>query len=119
MVPWREALLSVAITLASCQPAPAASCQDEIDRVSQQLGLSPGSSPSGAAEPPATTESRGLPPEVTSRLSNTGIGPGNPTAMRRTEVLASLQAARAAAAQGDESECLAQLAKAQSALQAQ
>jgi len=87
---------------------------DDVQQLTKRLGLSPNTAPQNGlpgAELPATTESRGIPPEVTSRLS--GGTPGNPVAARRSEALAALQSARAAAAQGNEQECSAQLAKAQ------
>jgi hypothetical protein len=103
----KEILLAVLCFIAA-PSALAAECKAEIEQVTQQLGL--------PADAPATTESRGIPPEASSRLG--GPVPGNPAATRRSEVLASLQAARAASAEGNEPECFAQLAKAQAVLKA-
>ncbi len=115
---WASSFLAAAIAVA-WQPAAAASCMDDVQRVAQRLGVQERPASPGApapAEAPATTESRGIPPEVTSRLTGSGTPPGA-TAGPRSEALASLQAARAANAQGNESECLAQLAKARAALE--
>jgi len=114
----RRGALVVAALMAGAPPALAASCMDDVQALSKQLGLAPSVPPQNGmpgAEPPATMESRGIPPEVTSRLS--GAAPGNPIAARRSEALAALQSARAAAAQGNEPECSAQLAKAQAIFQ--
>lgn len=100
-----KVILFAVFCLMAAPSALAAECKSEIEQVTQQVGLSP--------DIPATTESRGIPPEASSRLS--GAVPGNPTA-GRAEVLASLQAARAANAAGNEPECFAQLAKARALL---
>lgn len=111
----RQGALIVAALMAGASPTLAAGCMDDVQQLTKRLGLSPNAVPQSGmpgAEPPATMESRGIPPEVTSRLSG-GTTAGNPVAVRRTEALAALQSARAAAAQGNEQECTAQLAKAQ------
>jgi len=109
--------LAGSVLLATPVAAQGAGCMDEVQRVSQQLGVqappaAPGTTP--PAEVPATTESRGVPPEATSRLSGTGAEAGSTG--QRSQAIASLQAARAANAQGNEKECLEQLAKARAAL---
>lgn len=107
---WKEVVLSIGWLAVASQLAQAADCGDEVQRVTRQIGLAPNA--------PATSASPGPPADVTSRLNEGAPVPGNPIAIRRTEVLASLEAARAAAAQGNEQACLDQLAKAQAALQA-
>jgi len=114
----RRLVLAGTAVLAFPAAASAASCMDEVQRVSQQLGVqgrpaAPGATP--PAEAPATTESRGVPPEASSRLSGTGAASG--PAGRHSEAIASLQAARAGSAQGNEKDCLAQLAKARAAVE--
>jgi len=113
----RTVMLAGSVSLATPVTALAAGCLDEVQRVAQQLGAqaqpaAPGTTP--PAEVPATTESRGVPPEASSRLSGTGSEPGSTG--RRSQAIASLQAARAANAEGNERECLEQLAKARAAL---
>ncbi len=109
-------VLGTAIAIAAPRLV-AASCIDDVQRLTNELGVSNVVPSTGTgqppAEPPATTESRGISPEVTSRLTGSGATSGNPVAVRRTEVLGLLQSARAASAQGNENECLAQLSKAQ------
>ncbi|HEX9461445.1 MAG TPA: hypothetical protein VGB82_02505 [Alphaproteobacteria bacterium] len=112
-------LTVMGLTVVASPAVQAAGCMDEVERVAQSLGLSkslPGSIPGlSKGEAPATTESRGIPPEVTSRLTGTGTPSANP-AGRQGEALGLLQSARAASAQGNEPECFAQLAKARSML---
>lgn len=112
------AVLILGLTLAIGGQA-AASCMDEVRQLTSQLGLAPQAPPAGgtAGETPATTESRGLPPEATTPLNGAGPALGDTIAARRSEVLASMQAARAAAAQGDEQGCDADLEKARSVLE--
>ncbi len=109
-------MLGTAIAIAAPGLA-AATSMDDVRRLTNELGVSNVVPSTGTgqppAEPPATTESRGISPEVTSRLTGSGATSGNPVAVRRTEVLGLLQSARAASAQGNEDECLAQLGKAQ------
>ena len=113
-----QATLGVAALLATTSPAFAATCMDDVQALTRQLGMEQSAPPQNGAPgagPPATTESRGIPPEVTSRLSgNAALGNtgGNTVAARRSSALAALQSARAAAAQGNEQACSAQLAKA-------
>lgn len=107
------------VTIAAARPVLAASCMDDVQRLTNELGISQNAPPRDGApgqETPATTESRGISPEVTSRLTGSGAAPGNTIAVRRTEVLGLLQAARAASAQGNEQECLTQLSKAQNVM---
>lgn len=120
---WVAVALGTAVTGATGRPALAASCMDDVERLTNQLGVSQNAPPQNGAtapEVPATTESRGIPPEVTSRITGSGggAGSGNPVAVRRTEVLGLLQAARAASAQGNEQECLTQLNKAEDIMKA-
>jgi hypothetical protein len=112
---WQRAGLAALVLMVFGGAASAAECMKEVERVSAQLGVAaPTRNGPPPAERPATTESRGVPPEASSRLST-----GTPTAGgdRRGEAVQSLQAARAASAQGNEGECMAQLAKAQEVLQ--
>lgn len=104
------------LAVLSSPPAHAAGCLEEVERVAQNLGLTKSIPGLPQAAAPATTESRGIPPEVTSRLSGTGTSSGT-TAGRQGEALAMLQSARAANAQGNEQECFSQLAKAKETLQ--
>lgn len=116
---WYALVVGAAVTLGATRPVLAAGCMDEVQHMSTTLGVTPSApAPNGAStpEPPATTESRGISPEVTSRLTAPNATPGNPIAARRSEVLALLQAARAASAQGNEQECLTQVNKARSVL---
>ncbi len=109
---WRVVVAAM-VLIAGSEAAWAAGCMAEVERMSQQLGVAaPKTSGAPPAERPATTESRGVPPEASSRL-NTGTPGGGD---RRGEAVASLQAARAASAQGNEQACNEQLTKAQDAL---
>lgn len=99
---WCGTLIVAA--LMTCTGPAWASCMDEVQQLTQRLGLSP-NAVAPSAELPATTESRGIP------------AGGNPIAVRRSEALAALQSARAASAQGNEQECAAQLDKARSIFQ--
>jgi hypothetical protein len=103
---WMGAALGATLMIPAVRPA-LAGCMDDVQHLQSELGIAPGT------ETPATTESRGISPDVTSRLTGSGVPGGNPIAVRRTEVLGLLQSARAASAQGNEDECLAQLGKAQ------
>ncbi len=111
----RQGAVLFAALMAGAPPTLAATCMDDVQQLAKRLGVAQTAAPQNGmpgAGPPATTESRGIPPEVTSRLSGNAAA-GNPTAARRSEALAALQSARAAAAQGNEQACSAQLAKAQ------
>jgi len=112
------AVLALGLTMAIGGQA-AASCMDEVRQLTSQLGLAPQAPPAGgtAGEAPTATESRGLLPDTTAPLGGASSALGGTIAARRTEVLASVQAARAAAAQGDEQGCVTDLAKARSVLQ--
>lgn len=112
----KQILLATILTAMSAAPAvQAAGCMDEVERVAQSLGLTKSIPGLSKGEAPATTESRGIPPEVTSRLTGTGTPSATPGG-RQGEALGLLQSARAASAQGNEPECFAQLAKARSML---
>jgi hypothetical protein len=111
----KELLLASMLIVLAIPTARAAGCMEEVERVAQNLGLTKSIPGLPQTTAPATTESRGIPPEVTSRLSGTGTSSGT-TAGRQGEALALLQSARAANAQGNENECFAQLAKARETL---
>ncbi len=114
----RKELLFASILVLTASPlAQAASCLQEVESVAQKMGVMksiPGLPQAGTA--PATTESRGIPPEVTSRLTGTGTSSAT-SGGRQGEALAMLQSARAADAQGNEQECFSQLAKAREKLE--
>jgi hypothetical protein len=65
----RAAVLVAAVAVLGASAADAADCAAEIELLRQQYALSPpqAGSRSGAVEAPATTESRGIPPEALSR----------------------------------------------------
>lgn len=115
----KRALVLLALLLAGTAGSNVAlaSCMDDVQQLTSRLGLVP-QAPANrtGGEAPATTESRGISPEITSRLNGTGAAAGNTVAAKRTEVLASIQAARAAAAQGNEQECETQINKARNIL---
>jgi hypothetical protein len=115
----KELLLASMTLLLSCPLANAAGCLEEVERVAQKMGVMkslPSIPGMGKGDAPATTESRGIPPEVSSRLTGTGTSSAT-SAGREGEAVAMLQSARAANAQGNEQECFSQLAKAREKLE--
>jgi hypothetical protein len=63
---WKVIPLSLGMTMGIVSTATAASCREELTLFARQYDLAGdlprGAAPSGAAEPPATQESRGVPP---------------------------------------------------------
>lgn len=102
-----------AVLLLSMTPAASAACADEIRLLAEQYGLDFGKEPlAGAADTPATAESRGTDPGDTRVPSGDAAGAAGASNAKRARMQSLLDAARAAEANGSEAQCLERLGEA-------
>lgn len=107
-------IIALAATLLlSMAPAASAACADEIRLFAEQYGLDTAKEPlAGAADTPATTESRGANPGDTRVPDGDAAGRAGATDAKRARMQSLLDAARVAETNGSEAQCLERLGEA-------